>query len=196
LESDEKFQIIDDEYSTSAVSLLGEHTRKNAILVFMAVQNILPNATDTEIFEAINSYPGTERRMEKLASNLLTDYAHHPIEIVATLKAAKEIGKPIIAVYQPHQNVRQHEVRDLYTDTFELADKVYWLPTYLSREDPNLKILSPEELTANLTSKDLVSIAEMNQDLVDSIKQHVAEDSVVVLMSAGSLDAWARKNLV
>jgi UDP-N-acetylmuramate--alanine ligase len=196
LDSDEKFQIINDNYSTSALSLLGEHTRKNAVLVFMAVQKILPSATHAEIIDAINSYPGTERRMEKLASNLFTDYAHHPIEIVATLKAAKETGKAIVAVYQPHQNVRQHEVRELYTDTFELADKIYWLPTYLSREDPSLEILNPEDLTSKLTNKNDVSFANMDQNLAEAIKKHLSDGAAVILMSAGSLDAWARINLI
>jgi UDP-N-acetylmuramate--alanine ligase len=196
LESDEKFQIVEDDYSTSAISLLGEHIRKNAVLVFMAVQKILPSATDAEIIDAINSYPGTERRMEKLANNLFTDYAHHPIEIVATLKAAKETGKAIVAVYQPHQNVRQHEVRELYTDTFELADKIYWLPTYLSREDPSLEILNPEDLTSKLANKNDVSFANMDQDLAEAIKKHLSDGAAVILMSAGSLDAWARINLI
>src|SRR5690606_25419386 len=96
---------------------------------------------------ALSSFPGTNRRFEKLAENLYTDYGHHPEEIAATLQLAREASEDIVLVYQPHQNWRQHFIRDQYTDQFELAGTTYWLPTYLTRENPDQEILTPEELT-------------------------------------------------
>ena len=58
------------------------------------------------------------------------------------------MSKPkIIVVYQPHQNIRQHfpKILEGYLSCFDYADKVYWLPTFLSREN-NLPILSPQEI--------------------------------------------------
>jgi UDP-N-acetylmuramate--alanine ligase len=159
----------------------------------------------------LNTFPGTQRRFEKLADNLYSDYAHHPTEIAATLQMAREVlslQRPspqtlsqeareakLIAIYQPHQNIRQHEqtVQQGYENCFDLADKVYWLPTYLSRENPDLEILSPKYLSGLVSKKDLVEVAELNQELAEKIKNHLAAGNLVVCLGAGSIDEWARK---
>ena len=68
---------------------------------------------------------------------------------------AKELNQRVVVVYQPHQNIRQHEIvkEDAYRHCFDGAKLVYWLPTYLSREDPNLSILSPTELLGATSSE-------------------------------------------
>jgi UDP-N-acetylmuramate-alanine ligase len=54
----------------------------------------------------------------------------------------------IVIFYQPHQNIRQHtkEVQEGYKTCFQGCDIVYWLPTFLSRENTELNILSPQNL--------------------------------------------------
>ena len=98
-------------------------------------------------------------------------------------------------VYQPHQNIRQHEVRERYTDEiFAHASEIYWLPTYLTREDPNLPVLMPEELTRQLTT-DKVHIAQLDKALWHTIEQQRARGTLVLGMGAGTIDGWLREQL-
>ena len=144
---------------------------------------------------SLGLFPGTDRRFERLNAQLYSDYGHHPIEIAATLQLARELSEEVVLVYQPHQNRRQHRVRELYTDQFELAEKVYWLPTYLSREDPDQHVLTPRELTENLTNQDDVTIAELDDQLWTEIEKALQDGKLVLAMGAGSIDAWLRTKL-
>ena len=130
--------------------------------------------------------------MEKLAKNLYTDYGHTPGEIVATLQMAKEVADEVMLVYQPHQNIRQHSIRDDYTDeVFADACEVYWLPTYLSREDPSLEVLSPSDLMLCLKETKAIE-AKLDDDLWDNIQRSINAGKLVLVMGAGSIDEWVR----
>ena len=171
--------------------LPGEHNRRNASLILAALKTFgLP---EKFALDGLNKFPGTSRRFEKLASNLYTDYGHTPTEIAATLQMAHEIADSIVLIYQPHQNVRQHKVKDEYTPAiFQNAEEIYWLPTYQSREDPALPLLTPEELTTLLPT---TQIATMSDDLWQTITAARDAGKLVLLMGAGDIDAWARKQL-
>lgn len=173
------------------ISLPGRHTRENATLVAKACEYLTLGAAA----QVLDSFPGTNRRFEKLADSLYTDYGHHPVEIAATLQMAREISDHVVLVYQPHQNIRQHEVRDQYTDCMELADEIYWLPTYLSREDPELEVLSPQQLSENLSNKENVHIADLDDQLWNKVQRHRDAGHLVLCMGAGSIDGWLRKAL-
>ncbi len=110
------------------------------------------------------------------------------------IKALVGLERIDSAVYQPHQNVRQVEVQDQYTDDiFENADKIVWLPTYLSREDPDLEILSPDFLARKIDGNK-IEFADLNEDLTAKITQLENESYLVLAMSAGTLDGWLRDN--
>ena len=176
------------------LKLAGEHNRRNGTLVLKALEKLKigENAKNRQLLEL---FPGTNRRFEKLTKNLYTDYGHHPTEIAATLQLARELSDNIVLVYQPHQNVRQHEIKDRYKDCFSLAETVYWLPTYLSREDPKLEILSPEQLINYVDNKASIVIAEFGNDLWQKIQTARNDQRLVVCMGAGSIDNWLRHNL-
>jgi UDP-N-acetylmuramate--alanine ligase len=175
-------------------SLAGEHNRRNATLVAKALEYLHLGDQKTAA-STLSAFPGTSRRFERLGKNLYSDYGHHPAEIAATLQMARELSDHVVLVYQPHQNVRQHEIKDQYTDCFELAEQIYWLPTYLSREDPNLPILTPEELSQNVTNKSSVHYAELDKALLESIEQARRNGGLVLVMGAGSIDHWLRSNI-
>ncbi len=174
------------------IKLAGLHNRRNATLVQIALRRLGINQDTTGI---LSSFPGTDRRFEKLADNLYSDYGHHPTEIAATLQLAREQSDHVVLIYQPHQNIRQHELRDQYTDQFELAETVYWLPTYLSREDPKLSILQPKDLIKNITNKSDVHIADFNDELWAIIKKARQDGKLILGMGAGSIDGWLRTKL-
>lgn len=176
------------------IKIAGEHNRRNATLVVKALQK-LEIATEEEAIQALNSFPGTDRRFERIAPGVYSDYGHHPIEIAATLSMAREISDKITVVYQPHQNRRQHMIKGEYTDQFEDANKIYWLDTYLTREDPSQEVLSAENLTQNITNKESVILANLNDDLAKMLKNDLADGYTVLFMGAGTIDKWARENL-
>jgi UDP-N-acetylmuramate--alanine ligase len=174
------------------VTLAGAHNRRNATLALKAIEYLRLAARDASM-QALDHFPGSSRRFEHLANNLYTDYGHHPVEIAATLQLARELSDHVALVYQPHQNTRQHEIRHQYTDCFTQAEQVYWLPTYLSREDPNLPILRPEELYSQVSNKAAVRAAELNDDLWDAISHDRDNGRLVLGMGAGDIDTWLRK---
>ncbi len=176
------------------LALPGEHNRRNGTLVLKVLERLhLGENNDNRL--ALESFPGTDRRFEKLADNLYSDYGHHPVEIAATLQLAREVSQHVVLVYQPHQNVRQHELRGEYIDQFELADTIYWLPTYLSREDPDLPILDPQQLVQTINNKDDIHEATMNDELWQHIQDARRDGALVLCMGAGTIDGWVRKKL-
>lgn len=186
--------ILGDTEALADLHLPGAHNRRNATLVYKAAEYL--HFGNPEIVRgALETFPGTDRRFERLADNLYTDYGHHPAEISATLQLARELSDSIVLVYQPHQNIRQHEIRRLYTDCFENAETVYWLPTYLTREDPALPILSPNELSSNVSNKQAIHPAELDDALWQHIQEARRNGKLVLVMGAGTIDGWVRKQL-
>ncbi len=187
----EKEWILD---TANDLKIPGEHNRHNASLVVKACE-YLQISDGTTVTKTLEAFPGTDRRFERLADNLYSDYGHHPREIAATLQLAHELSDNIVLVYQPHQNRRQHRMIDAYTNQFELARKIVWLPTYLTREDPNEAILSPEELSQHVTNKDDIIYASLDEDLWDLIEQERKNGALVLCMGAGTIDGWLREHL-
>jgi len=189
--------IVDHEKrDVSFIHLAGLHNRQNAYLVFSLLVDHLGAAGDEEaVVKSLEAFPGTDRRFEKLADNIYSDYGHHPEEIAATLQMAHELSDDIVLVYQPHQNWRQHSIRDQYTNQFEVALKVYWTSTYLTRENPDYAILEPKDLTVNITNRDSIIYTDLDDALWDDIITARDSGSLILFMGAGTIDAWVRSKL-
>lgn len=172
------------------LELAGEHNRRNMTLALHVCSAILNQQLDS-LLPYAQTFPGTQRRFERIGYNLYSDYAHHPVEIAATIQLAKEICSRVVVVYQPHQNLRQYEVKEQYTDCFSQTEKVYWLPTYLSREPKELPVLTPQQLTQNIHSADII-FSELDTTLKNNIQKDIEEGCLVVAMGAGSIDNWVR----
>jgi len=175
------------------VKLPGAHNRMNASLIVEFLHKHF-GLSKEDIIRVVNEFPGTSRRFEKIVDGLYSDYAHHPTEIKATIQMANEINQEVIAIYQPHQNVRQHSLLSMwgYGDSFNGAEEVYWLPTFLTREDDNLDVLTPEQLMATLDGNTRRAEKIMDDELEQIIRDHIADGKLVIAMSAGDLDGWIR----
>ena len=190
------------EFKAEDFDLAGEVRRMDAALAAEAVKNMILDCGETadkSVVEIINKFPGVGRRFEKLAEGIYTDYAHHPEEIATTLGIAKEEAertgkKGVVVVYQPHQNTRQHEVRAGYREALVGADRILWLPTYLTRENPELAVISPEEFIDDLVDPSIAEAVELDDSLFAKIKKYRDDGYLVVLMTAGPADEWLRKN--
>lgn len=180
-----------------SVQLAGLYNRRNAWLVVEAV-NALFSVPKVDIAAIVSKFPGTQRRMEELSEGLFTDYAHTPEKIEGCMSVARELAqlrnKNIVVVYEPLTNRRQHFMKELYRDSFKGAKHIYWVPSYLAREDPNQHVLTPSELIAYLDKDAPASPAEMDDQLWADISREL-KDSIVVCMTGGgggSLDEWLR----
>ncbi len=189
------------------VTLGGEARRYDATLAIDVLERMMPekrglkkflNHDRKKIVEAVNSFPGVGRRFEQVSEGYYSDYAHHPEEVAATIEIAREEAeqrglKGVVVVYEPHQNIRQTEIIEDYKDAFVGAHKIYWLPTYLTREDPKLKILEPVDFIARLSNKKIAEPAALDEKLANSLKKWHNDGFLVLLMTAGPADLWLRK---
>ena len=180
------------------IKLIGGLRRFDASLAAQTILAALPETDKDQLISILNNFPSTGRRFERITDGVYSDYGHHPVEIKATLEMARELKerdnyKGVVAIYEPHQNVRQHEIRDSYRDAFEAADKIYWLPTYLTREDPNLEIITPEQFITGLNNAKSAESAELTDDFAKKLKALHEDGWLIILMTAGPADAWYRK---
>lgn len=196
-------EVLDSDHPHIAdIALLGKFNRLDAWLVIQAVHEV----TKTPIKELIphmSRFPGLQRRMEQLAPGLYSDYAHTPEKIrggmSAALELAAEKNQKVIVVYEPLTNRRQHFMKDDYKDCFAGAAKVYWIPSYLAREDPEQAVLSPTELITHLADPSIAEPMERSEKLKTAIQKHLDDGDMVVGMAGGggdSLDEWLRKNFL
>lgn len=181
------------------ITLPGQYNRLDAWLAVQAVHE-LTKTPITTLISHINEFPGLQRRMEQLVPGLYSDYAHTPEKIRGGLSVAMELAaakkQAVVIVYEPLTNRRQHYMLDDYGNCFDGASKVYWTPSYLAREDPNQRIIPPEELIAHLSNPSLAEAAELNTALKQTIHKHLDKGDMVVAMAGGgggSLDEWLRR---
>ena len=200
-------QVIHGDEIDSGLTLAGEARRYDATLALDVIQRIIPKPKglmkisalqQRKLLQLMNEFPGVGRRFEQVSEGFYSDYAHHPEEVAATVEIAAEEAerrglKGVVAVYEPHQNSRQVELADDYAAAFQGLTKLYWVPTYLTREDPKLKVLKPEQFVAKLENKKIAEAAELNAVLAQKLLDWHKKGYLVLLMTAGPADAWIRK---
>ncbi|HYB86444.1 MAG TPA: UDP-N-acetylmuramate--L-alanine ligase [Streptosporangiaceae bacterium] len=125
------------------VGVPGRHNALNAAAAYAAVLELgLPSATAGPAASGLAAYRGARRRMEPKGEaggvTVLDSYAHHPTELAADLRAARDIGPGgrVIAVFQPHLFSRTRIFAGQFGAALGLADEVFVLDVYAAREDP------------------------------------------------------------
>lgn len=182
------------------INLAGLYNRLDGWLAIQAVSEIASQPV-TKLIGIMNTFPGLERRMEQITGNLYSDYAHTPEKIRGAMSVALEMAtkknQSVIVVYEPLTNRRQHYMADDYKDCFAGATQIYWLPSYLAREDPNQRIITPSELITHLSDPSIAEPRARNEHLKQAIRSHIDQGDMVVCMAGGggdSLDEWLRDN--
>lgn len=217
--SNENITVYDHKTTLKEINLAGQIRRDDAFLVKQVLLSI-SDFDEDKINQVLGEFPGTNRRFEELSNNLYTDYAHHPIEVQATIDITKELSDNVVVIYEPHQNERQLKMIDQYKDIFSGVKQLYWLPTFMpagdrdtviaskakqssqnklgrhadksAREDN--RILKPVDFIKTLENVSAEE-AEINDDLWETIESHIANGDFVIGMSAGKLDGWLREKV-
>ena len=179
------------------LSLGGKVNRLNA---WQAAQAMVMEfgADINRVVTIMNQFPGVSRRFEQLVPSLYTDYAHTPPKIRGALETAQEYrGENVVVVYEGLHNMRQHFIKDELEHLFDGVKKLYIVPSYLAREDPDLELLTPEKLSLMLSpeAKEKSVPSALNPELKARIDEHLAASDLVLCLTAGgggSLDEWLR----
>ncbi|RTK95099.1 hypothetical protein EKI60_01440, partial [Candidatus Saccharibacteria bacterium] len=198
--STSKLDVLESDHPTvEEVTLAGRYTRLDAWLVIQGVHELTKTPLK-ELVKIASDFPGLQRRMEQIVSNLYSDYAHTPEKIRGCMSVATEMASDkkqnVVVVYEPLTNRRQHYMADDYGDCFAGASKVYWIPSYLAREDPKQRIIPPSELITHLSDPSIAVAMERDGELKKTIQEHLDKGDMVVGMAGGggdSLDEWLRK---
>ena len=203
-------EVLKGDEIAAGLTLAGEARRYDATLAIDVIEKILPEQKAIQkllggkkrqhkkLVEIMNEFPGVGRRFEQVSEGYYSDYAHHPEEVAATVEIALEEAdrrglKGVVVVYEPHQNSRQVGLAGAYENAFKGVKKLYWLPTYLTRENKDVDIMKPADFISGLSNKKVAETAEMNEELEKQLIDWHKKGYLVLLMSAGPADAWIRK---
>jgi UDP-N-acetylmuramate--alanine ligase len=200
LQPNDHYAIMDTaDPAIDALKLIGRYNRLDGWLAAKAVRQLSQAPLD-KVTDHLNRFPGLSRRMEQVVVGLYSDYAHTPEKIRGAMSVAGEMaaatGQKLVVVYEPLTNRRQHYILDEYKDVFDGADKLYWLPSYLAREDPDQRVIPPAELIAHLDNPAIAEPMERDGRLKRTIQKHLEAGDMVVAMAGGgggSLDDWLRQ---
>ncbi|MCI2398143.1 UDP-N-acetylmuramate--L-alanine ligase [Aliiroseovarius subalbicans] len=173
----------------------GDHNVSNALAAVAVARHL--GMKRAEIREALASFGGVNRRFTRVGEvdgvTIIDDYAHHPVEITAVLKAARQATEGrVIAVHQPHRFTRLHSLFDDFCACFNEADVVGIAPVYAAGEDP-IEGASRDDLIAGLVSHGhRHALAVDNEDdLLALVKSEAKSGDLVVCLGAGTISAWA-----
>lgn len=177
-----------------SIPLMGEHNILNATAAILST--LFMNISAFSIQNHLSTFLGIQRRFNKIGfcnqALVIDDYAHHPTEIEATLKAAQKLallGK-VFAVIQPHRYSRLSELLNDYVHALDYADHVLVTPVYPAGEKPEDYPVNHNHLLEKLSHKPSC-IVERCSDAQNYLRQYVEGQDVVVFMGAGSITRWA-----
>ena len=173
----------------------GDHNVLNA-LAAVAVARHLGMKVD-QIRGALAGFKGVNRRFTKVGEvngvTIIDDYGHHPVEISAVLKAARQASDGrVIAVHQPHRYSRLHSLFDDFCSCFNDADVVAIAEVFSAGEDP-IEGVSRDDLVAGLVRhghRNAHAIVS-EDDLERLIREQTKSGDIVVCLGAGTISAWA-----
>jgi UDP-N-acetylmuramate--alanine ligase len=180
----------------------GEYNIYNALAALTAARAI--NVPDKISFKALSEFKGVWRRFEikkvmingKL-SKIISDYAHHPTEIKAALKAAREKfpSKKIWCVFQPHQFQRTFYFFKDFIDVFRMALSKNWVDKLIitdiydvaGREDKEIrKRVSSEKLAQKINEQQAIYIPTIKK-AQEYLRKNLKGREAVIIMGAGDI---------
>ncbi len=173
----------------------GDHNVSNALSAVAVARHL--GMKSAEIREALANFGGVNRRFTKVGEvngvTIIDDYGHHPVEITAVLKAARQASDGrVIAVHQPHRYSRLSDLFDDFCTCFNDADVVAIADVFAAGEDP-IEGADRDSLVQGLIrhghrhARALLDEA----DLERLVREQARPGDMVVCLGAGTISAWA-----
>ena len=173
----------------------GDHNVSNALSAIAVARHLGMKAD--QIREALAGFGGVNRRFTRVGEidgvTIIDDYGHHPVEIAAVLKAARQAtdGR-VIAVHQPHRYSRLSHLFEDFCSCFNDADVVGIAEVFAAGEDP-INGASRDDLVAGLIRHGhRHARAVVNEDDLERlVREQARPGDMVVCLGAGTISAWA-----
>ena len=173
----------------------GRHNVSNATAA-IAVANELGLSADA-IRKGLSAFGGVKRRFTLTGEwdgvKIYDDYGHHPVEIKAVLKAAREsCSGRVIAIAQPHRFTRLRDLFDDFASCFNDADTVMVAPVYTAGEDP-IDGVTSETLVTRIRAgghRDARAISGP-EDVAPVVRTLASKGDFVIFLGAGNITQWA-----
>jgi UDP-N-acetylmuramate--alanine ligase len=175
-----------------ALQMVGRHYALNAVAALAVADELELSAAVSR--EALCEFRGVQRRFtvrgEVRGVMVVDDYGHHPTEIRATLRAARDgFGRRIVAVFQPHRYSRAAQLFDQFATAFYDADLVLATEIYAAGE-PALEGITGEALASAIKNhghRD-VTFCRDHGAVLDALRERVVAGDLVITLGAG--DVW------
>ncbi|MBI1275469.1 UDP-N-acetylmuramate--L-alanine ligase [bacterium] len=185
------------------IQIRGEHNVLNSLAAMGVAMNL--GISDAKMKEGLAGFQGVKRRFTKTGAvngiTVIDDYGHHPVEIAATLKAARQAvsGSPtsgttgrVLAVVQPHRFTRVRDLLPQFASCLHDADAVWITDIYTAGEQP-IEGINRTSLAQAIRQNGHKDVRELQSpdDLAGEILGMAKPGDYVICLGAGSISAWA-----
>ena len=173
------------------LAIYGRHNVLNALATIATALQVGVNFA--KIAEGLSTFHGAKRRFQNKGRVrnifVVDDYAHHPTEIAATLKAARET-KPnkVVCIFQPHRYSRTQLLLKEFGNAFREADLLILTDIYSAGEE-KISGVSGESILHEVlrTTNQAVSYIPRREDIAAAIKDQLVPGDLVITMGAGDI---------
>ena len=173
----------------------GRHNALNATSAVAVAHEL--KIPDDAIRKALAGFGGVKRRFTRAGEwngiTIIDDYGHHPVEIAAVLKAARESTKQqVIAVVQPHRYTRLQSLFEPFSTCFNDADAVIVAEVYPAGETP-IKGIDRDHLVTAIRARGHRQVVPLpaQPELAGIVKSLAKPGDYVVCLGAGNITQWA-----
>ena len=180
-----------------SLTMPGAHNVSNALSAVAVALHL--GMSDSQIRAGLAAFRGVGRRFTQVARiggiTVIDDYGHHPVEIAAVLRAARQAlggqGR-LIAVHQPHRYSRLSSLFDQFCTAFAEADVVGIAEVYAAGEDP-IPGATRDDLVAGIRASGHADARAIRAepDLEALVREQARPGDMVVCLGAGTISAWA-----
>lgn len=184
-------------YTDFRLNMPGKHNVSNALAAIAAA---IECGVDVDnLRKGLLSFKGVGRRFIKMGvahgALVIDDYAHHPVEIEATIRGAKQgfQNNKVIAVIQPHRFSRLADLYDDFAKSADDADEIIITPVHAAGEFP-LEGVNHKGLAAKMKARGIKNVhtVEDHKEFADLIPSIVKEGDVILCLGAGNINSWGQ----
>ena len=175
--------------------MAGWHNVSNALAAIAVAREL--DVSDDAIRAGLAGFGGVKRRFTTTgvahSVRIIDDYGHHPVEIAAVLKAARQVAEGrVIAVVQPHRYTRLRDLMEEFSTCFSDADAVWVADVYSAGETP-IEGVDKEALVDGIRRFGHRSVQALEgvEALPSVIRAEAKPGDLVVCLGAGDITQWA-----
>lgn len=172
------------------LELPGKHNLLNS-LAAIGVGYLL-GIKKENIKKALENYAGVKRRFQILSKTnditIIDDYAHHPTEILATIKAAKEL-KPnrMIVILQPHQPTRLRDLWQSFIDILKDQEELIFITDLYLARGAHIKGITSKRLVEELQKPNIQYIPGNIDQITQYVEKIIKPKDLILIMGAGDI---------